>query len=88
MRFERKSGEAAGASIIWVSILPLLALPFYILVYSSNPSLSLPAQLVITMSFIAVIGVLGYRHIRGAWIGFVEVTEGLKTDAEVAEKQG
>lgn len=86
VRFERKSGESAGASIIWVSLLPILALIFYFLLYASNPTLSLPAQLIITMSFTLVLGLLGYRHMRGVWIAVVELSDGLKTDAEIAEK--
>lgn len=81
VRFERKSGESAGASIVWISVLPILALIFYFILIAINNELSLPAQLGITMTFTVVIGLIGYRHARGVWIAVVELSDGLKTDA-------
>lgn len=86
VRFNRKSGESAGASIIWLSILPILAMIFYFILYAFNKDLSLPIQLGITMGFTIVLGLLGYRHVRGIWIAVVELSDGLKTDAEAEGK--
>lgn len=83
VRFERKSGESAGASIVWISVLPILALIFYFILIAINNDLSLPAQLGITMTFTIIIGLIGYRHARGVWIAVVELSDGLKTDAEL-----
>ena len=82
VRFERKSGETAGASIIWLGILPILSMIFYFAIFAINSSLSLPLQLGITMTFTVIVGILGYRHARGMWIAVVELSDGLKTDAE------
>lgn len=83
VRFERKSGESAGASIVWVAILPIVSMIFYFVLFAINPDLSLITQLGITMTFTVVIGILGYRHARGVWVAVVELTDGLKTDAEM-----
>lgn len=85
VRFERKSGESAGASIVWISILPILAMIFYFVIVAINSTLSLPLQLGITMAFTIIIGLLGYRHARGIWIAIVELSDGLKTDAEAEQ---
>ncbi len=82
VRYERKSGESAGASIIWVGILPILSLIFYFVLYATNKNLSLELQLGVTMGFTVIIGLLGYRHAKGLWIAVVELSDGLKTDAE------
>lgn len=82
VRFERKSGESAGASIIWVGILPILSMIFYFVLYAINNDLSLEAQLGVTMGFTVIVGLLGYRHARGLWVAIVELSDGLKTDAE------
>jgi len=82
VRFERKSGESAGASIIWVGILPILSMIFYFILYAINKELSLEMQLAITMTFTLIVGLLGYRHARGIWIAVVELSDGLKTDTE------
>lgn len=83
VRFERKSGESTGASIIWLSTLPLLAMIFYFILYAINNELSLPIQLGVTMTFVVIVGLAGYRHARGVWVAVVELSDGLKTDAEV-----
>ena len=85
VRFERKSGESAGASIIWVGILPIISMIFYFVLYAINKDLSLEIQLLITMTFTVIIGLIGYRHARGLWIAVVELSDGLKTDAELEQ---
>jgi uncharacterized protein (DUF983 family) len=82
VRFERKAGESAGASIIWVGILPIISMIFYFVLYGINKDLSLETQLFITIAFTVIIGLIGYRHARGLWIAVVELSDGLKTDAE------
>lgn len=86
VRFERKSGESAGASIVWVGLLPILSLIFYFILYATNKELSLELQLIITLAFTVIVGLLGYRHARGVWIAVVEISDGLKTDAEFEQK--
>lgn len=82
VRFERKSGESAGASIIWISILPIISLIFYFILYAIDSSQTLIVRLAITIAFAIVLGVIGYRHMRGLWIAVVELSDGLKTDAD------
>lgn len=85
VRYERKSGESAGASIIWVGILPIISLAFYFVLYAMNKNLSLEIQLVVTLAFTVIVGLLGYRHARGLWIAIVELSDGLKTDTELEQ---
>ena len=82
VRYERKSGESAGASMIWVGLLPIISLMFYFALYSTNKNLSLEMQIGVTMTFTVIIGLIGYRHAKGIWIAVVELSDGLKTDAE------
>lgn len=82
VRFERKSGESAGASIIWISILPIISMIFFFIIFALTPDASLVVHLLITLTFTVVVGVIGYRHARGIWIAVVELSDGLKTDAE------
>ncbi|MEQ8672551.1 MAG: DUF983 domain-containing protein [Aggregatilineales bacterium] len=80
VRFERKSGESAGASIIWLSILPIPALILYFVMVAINPDLPLAVQLAIPLGFLLVMSLIGYRHIRGLWIAVVALTDGLHAD--------
>lgn len=82
VRFDRKSGESAGASIIWISILPIVSMIFYFIVFSYTPDTPVWVHLIITLTFTIVVGLIGYRHARGIWVAVVELTDGLKTDAE------
>lgn len=83
VRFERKSGESAGASIIWISILPIISMIFYFFIFTLTPDTPLIAHLIITLSFTVIFGIIGYRHARGIWVAVVELSDGLKTDAEM-----
>jgi len=83
VRFERKSGESAGASIIWISILPIVSMVFYFIIFALTPELSVVVHLLITLTFTMILGIIGYRHARGLWIAVVELSDGLKTDAEI-----
>lgn len=83
VRFDRKSGESAGASIVWISLLPILSMIFYFILFALTPDTPLLVHLLITMTFTIILGVLGYRHARGVWVAVVELSDGLKTDAEI-----
>lgn len=80
VRFERKSGESAGASIIWLSILPIPALIIYFVMVTINPDLPLAVQWGVPLGFLLIFSLIGYRHIRGLWIAVVELTDGLQAD--------
>lgn len=82
VRFDRKSGESAGASIIWISILPIISMIFYFIVFAYTPNTPVWGHLIITLTFTVVVGLIGYRHARGVWVAVVELTDGLKTDVE------
>lgn len=78
VRFERKTGESTGASIIMLSILPIpaLALAFVLLALDQTiwVAIGIPALLIVVLS------VVGYRHMRGLWIAVVALTDGLTVD--------
>ena len=82
VRFERRSGESAGASIVFLSLLPIPALILGIIMMVINPDTSLWLVIGIPALFVLVMSAVGYRHARGLWIGVVAATDGLKTDAE------
>lgn len=86
VRFERRDGESAGASIVTLSFLPIpaIALAFFIMI--ALPETPLWVVFVIPAVMILVTSVIGYRHTRGLWIAVVYLTDGLYTDAEMAEK--
>ncbi len=86
VRFERKSGESAGASIIWISILPIISMIFFFIIFALTPDAELVVHLLITLTFTVLFGIVGYRHARGVWIAVVELSDGLKTDAEFEAK--
>ena len=82
VRFERKDGESAGASIMTLSLLPIPALIVSFVLMALNPELPLLVVVGIPALLIVLTSILGYRHARGFWIGIVAVTDGLYPDTE------
>lgn len=80
VRFERKSGESAGASIIWVSVLPILAMIIFFMIELTNPGTSLWISAGIPLAFVLIAGVLFYRNVRGLWIAISYLTGGVYAD--------
>ncbi len=87
VRYERKSGESAGASILWISLLPILALGLFFALFAINDALSLWVLLGVPLLFVVVVGVLGYRHARGLWVAITDLTEGLQPDHTAEARQ-
>lgn len=86
VRFERKSGESAGASIIWLSILPIPALAIYFVMMAVTPDLPFAVLMGVPLVFLLIISIIGYRHMRGIWIAIVHLTDGLKSDAPLQDE--
>ncbi len=84
VRFERKPGESTGANIITLSILPIPALAIAFIMMAINPDLPLWIVFAVPAIFILVVSLVSYRHSRGLWIAVVALTDGLKTDEEIA----
>ncbi len=80
VKFERKSGETAGASIIWVSVLPILAMIIFFAIELTNPGTSLWISAGIPLAFVVIAGVLFYRNVRGLWIAISYLTGGVYAD--------
>lgn len=80
VKFERKSGEGAGASIIWISVLPILSLILFFVIYAINPELSLVVLLGIPLAFGVILGLVGYRHVKGLWIAIAYLTGDVYAD--------
>jgi len=80
VRYERKSGESAGASILWISLLPILALILFFVLFAINEDFSLWVLLGAPLAFVVIFGVLGYRHARGLWVAITDLTDGLEAD--------
>ena len=80
VKFERKPGESAGASIIWVGVLPLIAMIIFFAIELSNPGTSLWISAGIPLGFVVIAGVLGYRNARGLWIAISYLTGGVYAD--------
>ena len=83
--YERRSGEAAGASILWLSILPFLALVVFFAIDLSNPGISPWISGGIPMAIMLVIGIVFYRNVRGFWITISYLTGGVYADEVKSE---
>lgn len=80
VRFERKSGESSGASLIWVSLLPLIALCLYFAIELSYPGITLWISVGVPLGVLLVMGIGFYRNARGLWIAISYLTGGVYTD--------
>lgn len=80
VRYERKSGESAGASIIWLSVLPIVALFIYFGIDIAIPGISLWISAGIPLAFVLIAGVMFYRNVRGLWIAVSYLTGAVYTD--------
>lgn len=80
VQFERKSGESAGASIIWVSVLPILAMILFFVLEFTLPALDLWTNASIALGFVLVVGVLFYRNVRGLWVAVSYLTGDVYAD--------
>lgn len=81
VRFERQPGESTGAMMITLSLLPILALGLFFVLYSTM-DLPVIVLLAVLIGFIVIAGVFFYRHTRGLWIGVIYLTAGLHPDPE------
>jgi len=86
VRFERRSGESTGAMIIMLSLLPFLGLVLFFILYAINRDYALWVLLGAPLALIVLIGVLGYRHVRGLWVAIIHLTGGLYTDADAPQQ--
>lgn len=82
VRFERKSGESTGGSIILISVLPILALVVFFVLYAIDSSLPMALLLGVPLLVVVAGAVLLYRNVRALWVGVTYLTEGLYTDDE------
>lgn len=80
--FERKSGESAGASAIWLSILPFFALILFFAIDLSIPDISPWIAGGIPMALMLLIGIFCYRNVRGLWIATTYLSGGVYADGE------
>lgn len=80
--FERKSGESAGASVIWLSVLPLFALIIFFAIDLSFPGTSPWLSGGIPMALMLFIGIFFYRNVRGIWIATTYLAGGVYADEE------
>jgi uncharacterized protein (DUF983 family) len=80
--YERKSGESAGASIIMLSILPILALISYFVIDFLNPGVNPWLAGGVPMAIMILIGIFFYRNARGLWIAATYLTGGVYADGE------
>ncbi len=85
VRFERKSGESAGASVIWVSVLPILAMILFFIIEFSAPNTSRWISGGIPLAFVLIAGVLFYRNVRGLWVAITYLTGGVYADEPTSD---
>lgn len=85
VRFERKSGESAGASVIWVSILPILAMILFFILELTLNELSVWVKAGIPIAFTVIAGIAFYRNVRGLWIAVSYLTGGVYRDEAHAD---
>jgi uncharacterized protein (DUF983 family) len=82
VRFERKSGESAGASVIWISVLPIFALILFFILYYANPDSPMELLLGVPLAFVVIFGVAFYRNVRGIWIAIAYLTGAVYRDED------
>jgi uncharacterized protein (DUF983 family) len=80
--YERRSGESVGASAIWMMGLPIVPLLLFFVLIVINDKFSTWILLGIPLLVTVLIGVLGYRHMRGLWIAFAYLTGGVYADED------
>ncbi len=79
VRFQRKPGEATGAMVILLSVMPIIGIGVFFLLYplmTANLLLLLGVLIVLEIAAILV----GYRYLRGLWVAVIELTSGLQPD--------
>jgi uncharacterized protein (DUF983 family) len=80
--FERKSGESAGASAIWMATLPFFALVLFFIIYFTNPEMNIWLAGGIPMLLMLFIGIFFYRNVRGLWIATTYLSGGVYADED------
>jgi len=80
--YERKSGESAGASILMLSLLPILALIAFFVLDFTIEDISPWVAGGIPMAVMIFIGVFFYRNARGLWIATTYLSGGVYADGE------
>jgi uncharacterized protein (DUF983 family) len=85
VRFERKSGESAGASVIWISVLPIIGMLIYFGIDIAYPKIPLILSAVVPLAFVLIAGALFYRNARGIWIAISYLTGGVYKDETSGE---
>ena len=85
VRFERKSGESAGASAIWLTVLPIIGMMIYFAIDLAYPETPLAISAGIPLAFVLIAGVMLYRNMRGFWIAISYLTGGVYKDETIEE---
>jgi hypothetical protein len=79
VRFQRKPGEATGAMIILLSVMPVIGIGVFFLMYSFvTANLLLLVGVLVVLEIAAIL--VGYRYLRGLWVAVIELTGGLQPD--------
>ena len=85
--FERKSGESTGAMAILMMALPILPLILFFVMYAINPEWGFGILFGIPVLITIVLGIFGYRHIRGLWIAIAYLTGSVYPDDEAPKSE-
>lgn len=82
--FERQSGESVGGSAIMMMGLPIIPLILFFGLYAYDSTLGLPILLGVPVALTIMLGIVGYRHMRGVWVSVAYLTGSVYADAEPA----
>jgi uncharacterized protein (DUF983 family) len=84
VRFERRPGEATGAMMIMLSVMPIIGLAVFFFMYTLiTDSVWFLIGLVLVLEIAGI--VVGYRYVRGLWVAVIELTSGLEPDDDPFE---
>jgi uncharacterized protein (DUF983 family) len=85
--YERKSGESTGAMAILMMGLPIIPLILFFVLYAINDEWGLLILFGIPVLITVVLGIVGYRHIRGLWIAIAYLTGSVYPDDEASQSE-
>lgn len=80
--FERQSGESVGGSAIMMMGLPIIPLILFFALYAYDSTLGLPILLGLPFVLTILLGIFGYRHMRGLWVAVAYLTGSVYADSE------
>lgn len=78
VKYERQPGEGTGAMILTLSLMPIVSIILFFILW--NAGVDVWVNAIISISSVIVLCLLVYRHMRGLWVAVTHLTGGLRAD--------